>query len=98
MSTDGANARYMAQLPIVMMYMAPDPDGWWPGKDTEVKPNIYPPQITISAMPNPDSVDLAELLEAVDDYVRGKAITEEIMQLRTKAAIIRDRMQRRGNP
>ena len=39
---------------------------------------------------------VAELLASVDDFVRGKAITEEIMQLRTKTAIIRDRMARRA--
>ena len=59
---------------------------------------FVPIPITVSLTTHPDTADLLELLAAIDDFVRGKAITEEIMGLRTKAAIIRDRMARRNGP
>jgi hypothetical protein len=39
--------------------------------------------------------DLVEIIDAVDGYVVGRTITEDIMRLREKVAIARDRQKRR---
>lgn len=82
---DGPIAMYMAPVPGWPPKRAPDP----PGPRVPEFPRIPSPSKAADA-------DLEELLAAVAAYVAGKEITEEIMALRTVAAVIRDRMQRRA--
>jgi hypothetical protein len=87
--------RYGSSFPVVSMYMAQTPPDCWPPPGIVPIPPTVPSDI-ITESPDLNRNDLVELLLAVDEYVVGKTVTEDIMHLRTKAAIIRDRMDRRG--
>jgi hypothetical protein len=95
--SDQPSMRYMGQFPVVAMYMAQTPQDCWPPPGVHPMPPTFPSDSVIyTEAPDPNRDDLIELLIAVDEYVAGKTVTEDIMHLRTKTAIIRDRMDRRG--
>jgi hypothetical protein len=75
---------------IVAMYMTAFPKNGLGLVDT------WSPPVLISTPAATEAEDdLSEIIAAVDEYVVGKTITEDIMRLREKVAIARDRQLRR---
>ncbi len=82
---DSVAVLYMAQTPLEGIRR------WIPAQ-VEVEKKPVDPMFPLR---NENKEDLVELLEAVDVFVKGEPLTEKIMSLRTKTAIIRDRLERR---
>lgn len=87
--------------PLIVTHYGCMPPGEWgkPVIPSIVTDVIGPPVKSVDQEPRESQADrdLADLLSAVDAYVKGQPLTEAIVQLRTKAAVIRDmKAQREG--
>jgi hypothetical protein len=80
--------------PPVVMYMATFPSDHLLPELCATPSNVSAGIIWTSSETEAEE-DLVEIIDAVDEYVVGRTITEDIMRLREKVAIARDRQKRR---